>query len=38
MKTWSNIEPIIKYEVIWIPSDRTVFWLRTFTREVKVVQ
>jgi len=32
------IELIIKYRVIWIPSVLTVFSLRTFSREVKVVQ
>jgi len=29
---------IIKYTVIWVPSVLTVFSLRTFSREVKVVQ
>jgi len=29
---------IIKYRVIWIPSVLTVFSLRTFSCEVKVVQ
>jgi len=33
-----DIELILKYRVIWIPSDLTVFSLRTFSREVKVVQ
>ena len=33
-----DTELIIKYRVIWIPSVLTVFSLRTFTREVKVVQ
>jgi len=33
-----EIELIIKYRVIWIPSVLTVFSLRTFTHEVKVVQ
>jgi len=28
----------IKYRVIWIPSVLTVFWLRTFSCEVKVLQ
>ena len=36
----SSIELIIKYRVIWIPSSSvlTVISLRTFSREVKVVQ
>ena len=33
-----DIELIIKYRVIWIPSVLIVFSLRTFSREVKVVQ
>ena len=33
-----RIELIIKYRVIWIPSILTVFSLRTFSCEVKVVQ
>ena len=33
-----DIELIIKYRVIWIPSVLTVFSLRTFSGEVKVVQ
>ena len=33
-----DIELIITYRVVWIPSVLTVFSLRTFTREVKVVQ
>jgi len=33
-----DIEFIIKYRVIWIHSVLTVFSLRTFSREVKVVQ
>ena len=33
-----DIELIIKYRVIWIPSDLTEFLLRTFTGEVKVLQ
>ena len=33
-----DIELIIKYRVIWIPSVLTVFALRTFSREVKVAQ
>jgi len=33
-----DIELILKYRLIWIPSVLTVFSLRTFSREVKVVQ
>jgi len=33
-----DIELIIKYRVIWIPSVLTVFSLRTFSLEVTVVQ
>jgi len=33
-----DIELIIKYRVIWMPSVLTVFSLRTFKREVKTVQ
>jgi len=33
-----NIELIMKYRVILIPSVLTVFSFRTFTREVKLVQ
>ena len=33
-----DIELIIKYRVIWIPLVLTVFSLRTFSHEVKVVQ
>ena len=33
-----DIELIIKSRVIWIPSVLTVFSLRKFTHEVKVVQ
>ena len=33
-----DIELIINYRVIWIPSVLTGFSLRTFSREVKVVQ
>jgi len=33
-----DIALIIKYRVIWIPSVLTVFSLRTFSCEVKVVQ
>ena len=33
-----DIELIINYRVIWTPSVLTVFSLRTFSREVKVVQ
>ena len=33
-----DIELIIKYRVIWIPSVLAVLSLRTFSREVKVVQ
>jgi len=32
------MELIIKYRVIWIALDLTVFSFRTFTHEVKVVQ
>ena len=38
IKTTRDIELIINYRVIWIPSVLTVFSLRTFSREVKVVQ
>ena len=33
-----DIELIIKYRVIWMPSVLTVFSLRTFKREIKTVQ
>jgi len=33
-----DIELIIKYRVIWIPSVLTVLSLRTFSRDVKLVQ
>jgi len=33
-----DIELIIQYGVVWIPSVLTIFSLRTFTREIKVVQ
>jgi len=33
-----DVELIIKYRVSWISSVLTVFALRTFSREVKVVQ
>jgi len=33
-----DIELIIKYRAIWIPSVLTVFSVGTFTREVTVVQ
>jgi len=34
----TNVELIIKYRVIWIRSVLTVFSLKTFSCEVKVVQ